>query len=168
MHVSEGFWFGDSYAVLTWIPCTEEELVNYQPVTQAYGIVFENQGQLLIINENEEWGWKPAGGTPEGDETLVEALIRELREEADVRVKDIRLLGVQKVEQEGKVFYQARFTCRVDELLPQTIDPAKGVVLPRKLVPAEEINEWVKWGATGRAMFESAIDQVRGFDGKNI
>jgi len=92
-------------------------------------------------------------------------LIRELIEEADVKIKNCRPLGVQRVihpnnpnKIDGDIFYQYRYICEVDKVLDQTPDPATGLMMTRKFVPAPTINDWVNWGKTGRAMFEDAIN----------
>ncbi len=45
----------------------------------------------------------------------------------------------------------------VDQVLPQTADPDKGRIHERKFVPHSQINQFVKWGNTGEAMFADAI-----------
>ena len=116
------------------------------------------------VPEGLEGGWKIPGGTPEKGETDIETMKRELVEEADVVVSKVLPLGAQRVDfpnnpnkDEGDLYYQLRYVCLVDELLPQTIDPVKGIINPRMFVPAEKVTEYVKWGDVGAAMFADAI-----------
>lgn len=140
------------------------DTTNLTPVTQVYGIVFNENKEILIVRANDNDKWQIPGGTPEGNETWEETLNRELIEEADVTIKNAAFLGAQKVEDDINgvptlVSYQLRYFGILDQLLDQTIDPdvTKNLIWQRKFVPASEINEYVKWGDLGKAMFNDAI-----------
>ena len=102
------------------------------------------------------------GGTPEGNETPEETLKRELIEEADVTVSKMLPLGAQKVVElnnpNKSPYYQYRYICFIEELLPQTPDPDNGLIYNRLLVPSSVVTEHVKWGITGEALFKDAIE----------
>ena len=153
------FSFQGHRVIFTWIRTSN--LLDYQPWTQVYGICFNSKGQILIIKEKE---WKIPGGTPRKGESPEETLKRELIEEADTVISKCWPLGVQKVDYPDnpdanmKIFYQYRYVCLIEKLLPQTPDPDNGLVHPRKLIPVKEITRWVKWGPTGKAMFKDAIE----------
>jgi ADP-ribose pyrophosphatase YjhB (NUDIX family) len=145
---------------LTWLQ--SDQLEQYQPYRQVYGVVFNATGEILLIQENGKW--KIPGGTPEANETAEETLRRELTEEADVTISKLAPIGVQRVEHpnnpntgEGDVFYQYRYACLLDELQPSSPDPATGMTHPRKFVPAAQVTDHVKWGPSGDAMFKAAI-----------
>lgn len=147
---------------LTWIKASTLE--NYSPITQVYGVCFDDNGNILIGRSSETSQWQIAGGTPEKGETIVQTLKRELFEEIDVEVKDIKVLGVQKVEipnEQNKTHYQVRCVCKIKKLLPQTPDPANGKTWERKFIPASEVTKHVKWGKTGESMFRDAIELNR-------
>ena len=133
----------------------------FQPYHQVYGICFNDKNEILICKSSEKGPWQIAGGHPEGDETIEETLKREMIEEVDVKVKNIKLLGAQLTyplsnpERKG---YQIRCICEVEELLPQTPDPANGNTWVRKFVPMEKVTEYVQWQVTGDAMFKDAIE----------
>lgn len=46
--------------------------------------VFDNQDQVLLIDEAPYAGWSLPGGVPKPDESLPEAVVREVREETSV------------------------------------------------------------------------------------
>ena len=73
--------------VLTWI--RTDNLCQFKPYFQVYGIIFNSAGKILLIQEKGKW--KIPGGTPENGETAVKTLKRELLEEADLTVTDIIL-----------------------------------------------------------------------------
>lgn len=145
---------------VTWLKT--DDLEQYKPCFQAYSVVFNDKGQILLIQEKDKW--KIPGGTPEEGETAEQALRRELIEEADVTVSNILPLGVQKVEYpnnpsttQGDVFYQYRYICLLDELHEPSPDPATGLTHPRMFVPADEVTRYVEWGTVGQSMFTDAI-----------
>lgn len=151
---------GDKEIILTWIKSSD--LTEFTPFYQVYGIVFNPEGEILLIEENGRW--KIPGGTPEGNETPLETLSRELIEESDVSYQKALPLGAQRVDfidnphpTEGDLYYQLRYVCLIKSLLPQTPDPATGLINPRMFVPATKVTEYVNWGVPGNAMFADAI-----------
>ena len=131
------------------------------PITQVYGVCFNDKNEILISRKVGDEKWIIPGGHPEGNETIEETLEREMIEEADVKVKNIKLVGAQKVHPKGKpeeYYYQVRCICELEELLPQTIDLAENVNWERKFVPVNKVTEFVQWGNTGNAMFKNAIE----------
>jgi 8-oxo-dGTP pyrophosphatase MutT (NUDIX family) len=148
---------------MTWVENNSME--NISPITQVYGICFNEKGEILVCREESDGKWQLPGGTPERDETIQQTLEREFLEEVDIEVKNFKVLGYQKVEypnnpnkDEGDRFYQVRCICEVKELLPQTTDPATGNTWERMFVLSDKITEYVKWGGIGEAMFKAAID----------
>lgn len=133
--------------------------INLVPTTQAYCICFNDKDEVLILNQKGDDTWTLPGGTVEEGETLEQALIREVNEEADITLKNIMFLGVQKVDDPGKrgTYFQARYIAQVDNILSQTVDPALGKINERKWVPNSEITNYIKWGKTGEAIFSDAI-----------
>ncbi len=150
-------WKGKKFR-LTWI--RTDSLNGFTPVTQVYGICFNGNKEILISRQKGRESWAISGGTPEANETIEETLEREMVEEIDVKIKNIKILGVQKVEpleEPSQVKYQVRCICEVDELLPQTPDPDGGKIWERKFVPAKDVTRYVKWGKLGKIMFDEAI-----------
>lgn len=154
----------DGKTVLTWIDVLDRSEMNrYQPCTQVYAVCFNTHDEILVIDESGKGPWKIPGGTPEAGETPEQTLARELLEEADVALAEMLPIGVQRVEaffpdkNHPNVYYQWRFTGRIVKILPQTPDPATGNINARKFIPLNEINDVVKWGDPGKAMFRAAI-----------
>lgn len=162
-HTRSSYIFNGIEVTTTWMK--DSDLSKYKPVTQVYGIVFNDKGEILVARETSEGKWQIPGGKPENDETVEETMRRELLEEVDVKAGNIYPLGAQKTEMpnnpnkvEGDLFYQLRCVVELGELLPQTPDPDRGNIWERMFVPADKITEYIKWGETGNTMFKDAID----------
>ncbi|HEX6976848.1 MAG TPA: NUDIX hydrolase [Patescibacteria group bacterium] len=150
-------WEGEKF-VIEWIKTNSVK--GLSPITQVYGVCFNDKNEILIARKEGMGEWIIPGGHPEKDETIEETLKREMIEEADIKVKNIKVVGVQKVNPKDapeKYYYQVRCVCLVDELLPQTPDPDNGKNWERKFVPSNQVTKHVKWGEIGEAMFKAAI-----------
>ncbi|MBP8590953.1 NUDIX domain-containing protein [Candidatus Shapirobacteria bacterium] len=114
---------------------------------------------MLITRTSEKDQWQIPGGRPEKGETREQTLERELLEEADAKVKNIKIIGAQKVEiinSPVKTHYRGRCACAIEKILPQTAGPAENRIWERRLVPARQVTRYVKWGV-GKAIFNDAI-----------
>ncbi len=156
-------WKGSKF-VIEWIKT--DLLEGMTPITQVYGVCFNSKNEILIAKKIGNKRWIIPGGHPEGNETVEETLKREMIEEVDIKVKNIKLVGAQKVYPENKLeecLYQVRCICEIEELLRQTPDPDNGKMWERKFVPAKDVTKFVKWGKTGEAMFRGAIELHNSF-----
>jgi len=141
----------------TWIQTNDIE--KFQPITQVYGVCLNENNEALICREPGKTNWGLPGGTPEGEESPVETLEREFMEEVDVKLTQIESLGVQKVTiPKSPIYYQARFYCRVKKILPQTLDPATGLLYERKFVPILELNKYLNWGTIGDTIVKQTVE----------
>ena len=130
-----------------------------KPVTQVYGICFNDKGRILIINMGKDW--LLPGGHPDKGENFEETLKREVEEEGDVEIYDLRPLGYQKVLAKNKVIYQLRYFARVSKIKKQTIDPAIGKILERKFIRPSEFLEYFPWGKIGREIIRLAVKEFK-------
>lgn len=130
-----------------------DDFSNVENIKQVYGIIFNDEGKVLVVNT--VGNWQVPGGKPEPGESIVETLIRESLEEADVELKDITPLGYQYVRQItenglSKNIGQIRFAAMVKELKKQTVDPATGKLPERRFIDVEEFLEYCPWGNIGK------------------
>ena len=128
-------------------------------IKQVYGIIFNDEGKIIIINT--VGNWQVPGGKPENEESFQETLIRESIEEADIEIEDIIPLGYQKVEEindniNGTPFYQLRYFAKIKNINESTIDPATGKIPERKFILPEEFLNYCPWGEIGKYIVDKA------------
>lgn len=164
---SNNYNFDGKTYTLTWIKTNDIE--KYSPISQVYGVIFNDQNEILVCKQTSKHSWHLPGGHIEDGENYKKALEREVIEEVDVKIKDIKPIGVQKVTMPDNPDlapgYQLRCIAIVTELLPQTIDPDSKTQWERTFVPAEKIKEYIKWDVSGDAMLDDAVEA---YDGSKI
>lgn len=108
---------------------------------QVSGYIFNEKNQLLIVKTNKNW--TIPGGHPEvTDETPIETLKREVMEEAYTEIKDINYLGAVKVIENDEIYYQLRYTAKVD-----TVSPFKREweTSERAFVDLDKLQNYITW-----------------------
>lgn len=104
-------------------------------------------GQILIVKN--EGNWEPVAGHVEAGESLEEALVREVKEESNMKV--LKSFPVGYLYTYDHDIYQARYLCVVEPYGEFLKDPA-GEVTEIKPVKPAEIFDYVKWVDTSRLM----------------
>ena len=79
------------YARIAWWGLASP-LAEKRPLVVVQAVVRGDEGVLLTVRSDLR-GWELPGGTPEGDETPEETLIRETREETGLDVRVERPIG---------------------------------------------------------------------------
>ena len=127
---------------------------------QAYGICFDASGRILLVRLEGDY-WNLPGGGVEAGETLEEALIREVGEEACARVITSRYIGCQRIDDPAhpsgpQRYYQSRFWARVE-----LVDwEARFEASERCLVASGDFLATLAWGraVTARFILEAGLE----------
>jgi ADP-ribose pyrophosphatase YjhB (NUDIX family) len=140
-----------------------------EPIWQVYGLCFTKDGKLCIIrNQLLTDGFTPwylPGGTPKDRETPKETLIREVDEEIDCDISNLKLLGANEVffpnnpnKDKGDHYYQLRYFAIIENVKGQTPDPHDGQLVERKFINPNEFLDFVKkWGKIGESVIKAGI-----------
>ncbi|HXR49662.1 MAG TPA: NUDIX domain-containing protein [Verrucomicrobiae bacterium] len=126
-------------------------------ITQVYGVCFLGD-QLLIVHNGKKDTWGFAGGTTEPGETIEQTLVREVREESNMRVISWQPIGYQIVTSpNGVVQYQLRVYCQIEKLGEFEGDPG-GVVDKIELVSPNRVKRYFDWHEIGDRIVERALE----------
>ena len=93
--------------------------------------------KLVIVYSEEKGYWAPPGGGIESSESIEEAVIREVKEETNMRVINQELIGYQDIYEPGRVIRQTRSFCMVEPIGDFVFDP-DGDVTEIKLINPKE------------------------------
>ena len=132
-------------------------------ITQVYGLIFSNNGRLLLKTEakDSKTEYSLAGGHPEiFDEGLEGTLRRELIEEVNITITTPIIVGYQKVYEEDGThpFAQVRMTALIDTIGEVRPDTDNGKIYDRLLVSPLKAAELLNWGDVGYAQIKTAMD----------
>src|SRR5262245_56210717 len=119
----------------------DEMLIRVSPALGTESAVFNDTGELLLIQRRDNGQWALPGGTAEIGRTLSESALLELWEEAGLRGRVVKLLGLfdgQKWGSRSKVhFTHVVFQIHCDVLEPKPGLETRGV----RFFPANALPE---------------------------
>ena len=135
----------------------DNDFSDLKPITQAYCIAYNENNEILLVQQNHEY-WNLPGGTIDSGEDPRGAIARELKEEANTLIytEKLRPFFYQEVfrEENGKwvfVTNQVRFIAPIKKKGKFIHDPG-GQVTANKLVPVSRLHEHLKWGEVSNWM----------------
>lgn len=146
-------WKGKKYRFDIYPADSFEGLEN---VTQVYALVLnDSKTHVLVVTGNNGMKLLP-GGTVEKAETLLDTLVREVKEETnrDIKVETARPLFYQKayhMDEKGEWVFasiQVRYSVEVDKDNEFVEDPDLGDVIAADWVPISTLEDYLDWGDT--------------------
>ncbi len=118
-------------------------------------------GKLVIVYDGQKKSWTPAGGHIEKGETIEEAVIREVKEEANMKVLHQELIGFIDVEEsKDRTIRQTRSFCIVEPYGPFICDP-DGDITEIKLIDPKDYKKYFDWGEVGDRIMERALELLK-------
>ena len=155
-------WDGKTYE-LEWHNETNfEELGNLQSVL---GFLFTEDNKLCVVKFKGRDHWTLPGGHIEKDDNSIEdCLIREVKEEADLEIINIKRVGYLSgvnLSSGEKEPNQLRCVAKIKKINEQTIDPATGYIPERKFIDIKDFNKYANWGEDGEAQLNAALNVFR-------
>ena len=123
----------------------------------------------LVVVLNSKNLWTPPGGAIEKGETYEEAIIREVREEANMKVLYQHYIGYQDVwfEKEKMMSRQARVFCIVEPFGNFENDP-DGDISEIKLLDPKDYKEYIAWGEIGDHLMTRALEMKKSYDAETF
>ena len=115
--------------------------------------------ELVIVYSAEKGYWASPGGGIESGETYEEAVIREVKEETNMKVLSQKFIGYQDVYEPNRIIRQTRSVCIVEPYGPFVNDP-DGDVTTIKLIDPADYKKYFDWGEVGERIMERALTYV--------
>jgi 8-oxo-dGTP diphosphatase len=69
---------------------------NMVRVDVVYALIYNKDSEQILMVNNKEQGWSLPGGAVEKDESLEQAVVREVEEETGLTIKAVNVLAVMK------------------------------------------------------------------------
>ncbi len=113
-------------------------------------------GDKLVLVNHPKSGWMPPGGSIEPGETYEEAVIREVKEETNMRVIFQRLIGFQDTYEPNRIVRQTRSFCVVEPIGDFVSDP-DGEIMEIKLIDSADYKKYFDWGERGERIMSQAL-----------
>ena len=149
-----------------WHPDKLLDLKEYK-ATQVYGFCITKDKLVCLVRDKGEQRFTLPGGGIDDNEHPEDALKREFIEEAQFKVKNIKLLGSLEVivEEDGKLTektQQVRYICEADEIVEFIPNKDGWETEQRIFVHYTDIPNYVKWinYPSGKEVFESLLKSI--------
>ncbi len=138
----------------TWI---KEEVPYGLKIKQVYGIVFAEDGNILLQIDNNKYNL--TGGKPEPkDKSYTETLKREYIEELNVNIYDAQYLGYLLVEENNEKYAQVRMIAKIKSVGQIKPDVDNGKIYKRFMAKQENVKKYLNYeGIAGNQMIDDAI-----------
>lgn len=131
---------------------------------QCYGVCFY-QDKMVIGFGGMKKGWGLIGGSVEPGETLIETLVREIKEESNMKIIRAVPVGYQKLSPQsgGEPFYQLRYAATVEPYGEFIGDSGEGMsgekaITDIKFIDPKNYKDYFDWGEIGERIIERAVE----------
>ena len=120
------------------------------------------KNKLVVVYAEEKGYWTPPGGGIEPGESFEEAVIREVKEETNMKVLHQELIGYKDIFEPNRVVRQTRSFCIVEPLGDFSKDP-DGDITEIKMIDPKDYKQYFDWGKIGDRIMHQAIEMKEKF-----
>ncbi|MDO8424057.1 MAG: NUDIX hydrolase [bacterium] len=117
-------------------------------------------GDKMVVVYSETKGyWSPPGGGIEPGETYEQAIVREIKEETNMKVLHQELIGFQDIYEPDRIVRQTRSFCLVEPYGDFVADgDVGGDITAIKLIDPNDYKQYFNWGEVGERVMERALE----------
>lgn len=141
------------------------------PTENLDGVILSGSGghcfygdKLVIVKSGNEWGFP--GGAIEQGETWQEAIVREVKEESNMKVLHQELIGYQDFFMKKHSLRHVISFCIVEPYGNFETDPDNDIT-EIKLIDPKDFKQYINWGEIGDRIMERAVE-LRKITGMNF
>ncbi len=117
--------------------------------------------KLVLVYAEKKGTWTPAGGGLEAGESVEEAVIREVKEETNMKVLKQKIIGYHEAFEPNKIHVQTRSVCLVEPYGPFVSDPDDGEITEIKLINPNDYKKYFDWGEVGDYIMQRALELLK-------
>ena len=114
-------------------------------------------GNKFVLVYNRKGSWTPPGGGIEPGETFEEAVVREVKEETNMRVLRQKFIGYQDIFEPTRTVRQTRSFCLVEPIGDFVSDP-DGDITKIELIDPADYKKYFDWGIVGSRVMDRALE----------
>jgi ADP-ribose pyrophosphatase YjhB (NUDIX family) len=115
-------------------------------------------GDKLVVVYSEKKGyWTPPGGGVEIGESVRDAVVREVKEETNMKVLKQRFVGFQEIVEPGRIVNQTRSVCLVEPYGPFVEDPDDREITKIELIDPKDYKKYFDWREIGDHIMERVL-----------
>ncbi|TAK57002.1 NUDIX hydrolase [Patescibacteria group bacterium] len=114
--------------------------------------------KLVVVYAEKKGYWTPPGGGVELGETIGMAIMREIKEETNMRVISQKIIGCQDIFEPQGIVSQVRFACIVEPDGPFLTDPDGDITEIKLIKPDEYVKRYLDWGEIGDRILARALE----------
>jgi 8-oxo-dGTP diphosphatase len=153
-------WKGKTFDIIYRDIDTAKDLGD-QKISGAHAFCFYKDKLVIVYAANKN-RWTPPGGGVEEGETVEQAVVREIKEETNMKVLHHQFIGYQIIIEPGKTSTQTRSFCMVEPYGEFVSDPDEGEITEIKLIDPKDIKQYFDWENIGDHILERAIQMKNG------
>lgn len=111
--------------------------------------------KMIIVYADKKGYWAPPGGGVEANETYEEAVVREVKEETNMKVLSQTFIGYIDIYEPERIVRQTRSFCIVEPYGPFSKDP-DGDITEIRYIDPKDYKKYFDWGVVGDRLMERA------------
>ncbi|MCK5286027.1 MAG: NUDIX hydrolase [Candidatus Pacebacteria bacterium] len=145
--------------IFEYYECDSFSHLSQEKIKQCYAVAFY-KGKIVIVHNEEQDTWGLVGGSVEEGEDPNETLVREIKEESNMKVIDFKAIGCQKVIDTRGIqepFYQLRYFANLEKIGEFKNDP-DGSVDKILLINPKDYKKYFDWGEIGEKIIDRGIE----------
>lgn len=120
------------------------------------------KNKMVIVWSDKKNYWTPPGGGVENDETIEEAVTREIKEETNMKVLKQIPIGFIQINEPRGIVTQTRSFCLVEPYGDFISDP-DGDINKISLIDPKDYRKYFDWGEVGEYLIDRALKILKDY-----
>lgn len=135
----------------------DESDLKGQKINSVHAYCFYGD-KLVMVYSDKKGYWTPPGGGVEVGESVEGAVVREVKEETNMKVLKQRFIGFQEISEPARIVNQIRSVCIVEPYGPFVEDPDDKEITKIELIDPKDYKKYFDWGEIGDHLMKRALE----------